>query len=561
MVKKVPPSEVEFPRGDRPDSYAPHNQDALSVAPGSSLVWALRGIPYTASTAAADVIDNSIAAGAQNVWILNRSAQDPMDSFIAFVDDGHGMTEAELHKAMIHGSSDPRRDREAGDFGRFGLGLKTASLSQGKRLTVWSKKSGHKAAIRQWDLDLQGEEGWVLFSQPQRAAERLALEEVQRLSGITSKSSGTIVLWSSLDVLLETDRTHEEPASEKDEGLPIHVRLMNRKVTEIIEHSESAFHRFLGPIEGRPKRLTLARIFEDGSVHKCTPWDPFLQGKAHLNIPVERPPQQKVLRGQPGEATLQPVILPHESNVPAETFASLALSNRNLNSLQGFYVYREERLIVAGDWLGLYPPEIHYSLGRIAIFLSNDKNSDKVWSIKVNKDSVQIPDAARQELVRIAKSTRKRSNDVFRRSGQTRGQRTDISKTLVPLWVQKRVDLDGERFLQFKINRTHPLVKLVVKEPQRLGALLSAIEGGMPYEAIKNLMSDGDKFSEESDPTVALSHLKEVIEVLADEEEKPCDTLTRIAKDVAPYNSTAFAVAVGLLRAELGCKTPRRTAE
>ena len=561
MLKKSLSTDSQVPRNDARNSHAPHNPDALSVAPGSSLVWALRGIPYTASTAAADVIDNSIAAGAQNVWILNRSAQDPMDSFIAFVDDGHGMTEAELHKAMIHGSSDPRRDREAGDFGRFGLGLKTASLSQGKRLTVWSKKSGHKASIRQWDLDLQGEEGWVLFSQPQRAAERLALEEVQRLSGITSKSSGTIVLWSSLDVLLETDRTHEEPASEKDEGLPIHVRLMNRKVTEIIEHSESAFHRFLGPIEGRPKRLTLARIFEDGSVHKCTPWDPFLQGKAHLNIPVERPPQQKVLRGQPGEATLQPVILPHESNVPAETFASLALSNRNLNSLQGFYVYREERLIVAGDWLGLYPPEIHYSLGRIAIFLSNDKNSDKVWSIKVNKDSVQIPDAARQELVRIAKSTRKRSNDVFRRSGQTRGQRTDISKTLVPLWVQKRVDLDGERFLQFKLNRTHPLVKLVVKEPQRLGALLSAIEGGMPYEAIKNLMSDGDKFSEESDPTVALSHLKEVIEVLADEDEKPCDTLTRIAKDVAPYNSTAFAVAVGLLRAELGCKTPRRTAE
>jgi hypothetical protein len=83
----------------------------------------------------------------------------------------------------------------------------------------------------------------------------------------------------------------------------------------------------------------------------------------------------------------------------------------------------------------------------------------------------------------------------------------------------------------------------------------------MPYEAIKNLMSDGDKFSEESDPTVALSHLKEVIEVLADEDEKPCDTLTRIAKDVAPYNSTAFAVAVGLLRAELGCKTPRRATE
>ena len=126
--------------------YGQGNPDAIRVAPGSSLVWALRGIPYTASTAAADVIDNSIAARAKHIWILSHSAHEPMDSYIAFVDDGHGMSEGELHKAMIHGSKDPRMDRGEGDFGRFGLGLKTASLSQGKRLTVWSKRHGKRIA-------------------------------------------------------------------------------------------------------------------------------------------------------------------------------------------------------------------------------------------------------------------------------------------------------------------------------------------------------------------------------------------------------------------------------
>ena len=548
MVNKVPPAtEDEWP------------EDELPLEPGGDLLWSLRGMPYTAATAAADVIDNSIAARAQNVWIINHSAANPLDSYIAFVDDGHGMSEAELHEAMNFGSRDPRSDRAKGDLGRFGLGLKTASLSQGTRLTVWSKKAGHDAAIRQMDLEKQRKRGMAVSRRAQRESDQSALEDAGRLSGISSKSSGTIVLWSGLDVLLEVDREETVAPDQGGEGLPSHVRLMNKKVTEIIEHAQCVFHRFLGPIGSQPKRLTLTRVFDDGTVHRCVAWDPFLNSKAHKDFPVERPPQQEVLRGKPGNATVQPVILPHESGVPVETLASLSLSNRSMNSLQGFYVYREERLIVVGDWLRLYPPEIHYSLGRIALFLGNDKESDKVWSIKVNKDSVEIPDAARQELLRIAKSTRKRSNDVFRRTGQERNKGTEGSKTAVPLWNQRRVDLEGERFLQFKINRSHPLIKAIAKEPQRLGTLLSAIEGSIPYDAIRNLMTDGDKLSEASDPAVALAHLKDVIQMLATEDEKPCDTLHRLSKDVAPYSGAAFAVAVGLLQAELGCKRPRKT--
>jgi hypothetical protein len=541
--------------------YGQGNPDAIRVAPGSSLVWALRGIPYTASTAAADVIDNSIAARAKHIWILSHSAQEPMDSYIAFVDDGHGMSESELHKAMIHGSKDPRMDRGEGDFGRFGLGLKTASLSQGKRLTVWSKLHGQQGSVRQWDLDLQGEDDWTLFSTPQRPAERDALDAIKQLTKIDQKQSGTIVLWSCLDVLLESDREFNREQIENQESLPLHEIIMNKKVTELVEHAAIAFHRFLGPIEHHTTRLKIARMYENGSVHELTPWDPFLQGKEHDRLPVERPPQQRVLREEPGEAIIQPVILPHESNVPVETWTALAGGPKGMNSRQGFYVYRLERLIVAGDWLGLYAPEIHYSLGRIAIFLDNNSASDKAWSIKVNKESVQIPAAAQRELVKIAKSTRKRSNDVFRRVGQVRGSKGEAAKTRVPLWAQKRIDLDGERMLQFKINRNHPLIKVVAKDSTKLGSLLSALESGVPYDSIKNLMSDGERLTEAPDPVVALSHLREVVESLGGEGVTPCDTLLTVSRDIAPYNGPAFAVAVGLLRAELGCKIPKRILE
>jgi hypothetical protein len=213
---------------------------------------------------------------------------------------------------------------------------------------------------------------------------------------------------------------------------------------------------------------------------------------------------------------------------------------------------------VIGDWLGLYAPEIHYQLGRIALFLGNDKESDSAWSIKINKDSVQIPNAARQEIERIAKSTRKRSNDVFRRVGRVRSRSSEVSKTTVQIWIQRRVDLDGKRHLQMKLNRMHPLIKAASKDTRNLGALLSAVEGGLPYEEIQVLLSDGEKLSAESDPVVALGLLKEAVDIMAEESESPCDTLLRISKDLAPYNSESFHVAVGLLRAELGCKPTKR---
>jgi len=531
---------------------------------GGFFEWSLRGIPYTAATAAADIIDNSIAALAKNIWVVNRAAANPMESYVAFADDGHGMSDVELRRAMLYGSNDPRADRGAGDLGRFGLGMKTASLSQGLCLTVWSKKSGHAPAVRQFDLESQTAESRGIDTEPQRLTEREALNDVLRKTGLEAKDSGTVVLWSGLDVMLELGKDSanlglvDADSDRAGDELPIHVRLMNKRVTEILEHAQCVFHRFLAPIDGRPKRLTISRVFDDGSMHRCAAWDPFLQGKQHENIPVERPPQQKVLRGKAGEATVQPVILPHESNVPVDTFASLRLSNRNMNSLQGFYVYRQERLIVIGDWLGLYAPEIHYQLGRIALFLGNDKESDSAWSIKINKDSVQIPNAARQEIERIAKSTRKRSNDVFRRVGRVRSRSSEASKTTVQIWIQRRVDLDGKRHLQMKLNRMHPLIKAASKDSRNLGALLSAVEGGLPYEEIQVLLSDGEKLSTESDPAVALGLLKEAVEIMADDGESPCDTLLRVSKDLAPYNSESFHVAVGLLRAELGCKPAKR---
>ena len=120
------------------------------VAP--MLMQSLRAVGYTASAAVADLIDNSIAADARRVEIRFTSMP---EASVVIVDDGTGLDESALVSAMRFGSSDPRAERTGTDPGRFGLGLKTASLSQCRRLTVASLRDGC-LALAVWVLTVWG---------------------------------------------------------------------------------------------------------------------------------------------------------------------------------------------------------------------------------------------------------------------------------------------------------------------------------------------------------------------------------------------------------------------
>jgi hypothetical protein len=116
------------------------------------MVESLRGFGYSTATAIADIVDNSISAGARNVWITFTYGGSA--SIISILDDGHGMSAEELLRAMTLGGISPLLQRSATDLGRFGLGLKTASFSQCRCLTVASRRSGHvSTSTRRWDLD------------------------------------------------------------------------------------------------------------------------------------------------------------------------------------------------------------------------------------------------------------------------------------------------------------------------------------------------------------------------------------------------------------------------
>lgn len=417
--------------------------------PGAvELFESLRAFGYDLPTALADIVDNSISASATNVWIDMIWAGEA--SRIVIRDDGLGMTEERLVQAMRPGSANPLTTRSLDDLGRFGLGLKTASVSQCRRLTVLTKQSAQQPACRCWDLDYIASTGtgeWRLLKG------RSLLDEADHRR-LDQQTAGTVVFWDTLDQLVGA-------SSEGD----VAQRHFRARADAVRDHLAMVFHRFM---RGRSK----LRIHLNGRA--IEPWDPFLE-----DVETTEPMGLERL-GTSGEVEIKPFILPHHSKITADQHARAA-GPYGWNAQQGFYVYRNRRLLVAGDWLDLgIQKEEHYKLARIRVDLPNSE--DLAWQIDVKKSLARPPSQLRGDLLRIARAARGRAARIYRHRGRVLQRK--VSDETVFLW--KHVQKHGKTF--YKISREHPLVKqlLLAAGPDRaaLRALLVLIEQTIPAPLI-----------------------------------------------------------------------------
>ena len=160
-----------------------------------SVMESTRSLGYSFHDAVADIVDNSISAGAMNVDVM--CDYDCPIPFLSIFDDGCGMSDAELRKAMTYGSKNPLYERDKGDLGRFGLGLKVASLSQCSKLTVVSKKEGAIHCYC-WDLDIiHSENQWSVLVVDPSEIDGMQIEKIHNVS------NGTLVIWQNFDVLMK----------------------------------------------------------------------------------------------------------------------------------------------------------------------------------------------------------------------------------------------------------------------------------------------------------------------------------------------------------------------
>lgn len=443
-----------------------------------ALIEALRGLGYSLSTALADIIDNSIAAGATNIWLDFHWAGS--ESCITCLDNGSGMSAEQLDKAMRLGERNPLEERSVTDLGRFGLGLKTASFSQCRRVSVAALSVEGMSSLR-WDLDYlaqQEDDGWYLLEGMHPGSE----EHLEKLKAL---GRGTLVLWEIMDRIVTDGSTVQDFLN--------HADLVER-------HLGMVFHRFL---EGSKPRL---RILINGEPVKA--WDPFMTGHPSkpYNPPVFKHPTH---RGVEAECH----VLPHKDRLTEEEFERLA-GPGGWTAQQGFYVYRNERLLVAGSWLGLgsgrsWTKDEAHRLARIRLDIPNSVDAD--WKIDIRKSSARPPVYLRAWLVRLAEATRGRARRAFAHRGRPSLVR---GKEVFEAWKVERL-ADGMRY---RIDDGHPAVRAVLDEAGMLlpqvKAMLRVIEETVPVQRIWIDTAENKDTPSTGFEKVAIEEVSEVLRVM-----------------------------------------------
>lgn len=456
----------------------------ISLPPdAASLMWSTRAIGYTTPAAVADLIDNSISAEASNIYIKYLPGA---NGYVSILDDGKGMSSSDLILAMKYGSSSPFAERLDSDLGRFGLGLKTASLSQCRKLTVASKKNNSICAYS-WDLDyiLSSETGsWDLLELDNN--EILLLPQIERLSNL---NEGTLVVWNNLDRMCAGDE-------DKETGF-------KKRIKEVEEHLSLTFHRFL---QGEPglKKLSIY-----SNEIQLEPADPFYISRS------DEKPSEKILipytdnhgANKKAQVIVTPYILPFPDSISQEELDRLG-GKEGLIKNQGFYVYRNKRLIVAASWFRLARKTDLSKLCRIRVDMPSVL--DELWTIDVKKSMALPPEAVLRDLRRIVVPSMNSGKKKYRFRATN-----ETKRDYTPLWISG----ESRKGIIYSINPEYPLLKQIYEEspnPNKIKVLIRLIEQNIPVNTIHSDFYDDKKYAFE-DVDEAFENVKQNIRELLSE--------------------------------------------
>jgi len=412
----------------------------------SSLSESMRDLGYSLQTAVADIIDNSISAKATEIDVLCSLASD--NPALCIIDNGTGMTENGLLLALKHGAINPKTERSPTDLGRFGLGLKTASFSQCRQLTVVTRQGGNISAA-QWDLDIVDErDDWIVS-----ILDDLEVSEFEFIEKLPL--SGTMVVWRKLDRLFE-----DMSGTRRDE-------MVNEKLSLVERHLALVFHRFL---TGEFRQYGKITIRING--HEIIPFDPFCRA----NKATQLMPEEKIVVDG-GVVKIQPYVLPHHSKLSAAEY-DFYQDRSDFISNQGAYVYRNGRLMAWGDWFRLVPKGEATKLSRVQIDFPN--SLDESWTIDIKKSRARPPQAVRARLSQIIAKITSSSTRVHRGRGKKL-----FDEVAAPLW--ERYADQGQ--VRYAVNMKHPLIESIVaglsaEHVEILSTLLEVLASSLPIEMI-----------------------------------------------------------------------------
>ena len=451
------------------------------------LLSSLRSMGYTEETAIADIIDNSITAGATRIninfeWKNQR---------IVISDNGEGMGEQELLNAMKIGSANPNLVRSENDLGRFGLGMKTASFSVGKRLIVATKVE-QKISNACWDLDeVEKQNAWKIIILDEKDSTYSVCKEI-----LEQLNSGTIVVIQQLDKIIDNNNL------EKSKNKYYHI------IKKVKRHVSLVFHRFIEE-DG-------LQIFVNGNLIEA--WNPFVIN----NSATQELSSEEYYEGDKC-ISIQPYVLPHKTKFSSIEEYKNAGGIKGWYQHQGFYIYRNRRLLVYGTWFGVLKKEIAFNLARIKIDINADSDFD--WKIDIKKSKATPPVYIEELIEKIAYLTTERSACVYNSRGTYRkNSKNNMNVNLSSVWEQRK-SANGK--YSFKLNKKHPLlfeVENTLKENEKevLQAYLSLVENLSPVMlsgVVDTIHSDKGKFEQiKKEYEKEILHLKRLIGIFKKQE-------------------------------------------
>lgn len=410
--------------------------------PAKALISGLRAIGYNFSTAVADIIDNSISACASEVRIFS----DPLAKipYFCILDNGCGMNSAELDNAMLPGSDRTAKEESKIELGRFGLGLKSASLSQCREFTVASKKFGKFRAMS-FDMDIIETENRLMLKQLNDDE----IIELPHIDQLKKYESGTLVIWTKFDKIEELAKNFEDS--------------FRTVVAESKKHVELVFHRFYNSV---------GIFYNEKRIERR---DPFLIG----SVGRQQTGRTSVIPIDDSVITVIPYTLPFANALTTEEKALLG-NPKSIYDEQGFYLYRNERLISWGSWMHMGVRSELNKLARIQVDIPS--SLDSVWMLDVKKSSAKIPDKIKDRIKMAVEDS------IIRSKRTTKFPGTKEQSAENKIW--DRIN-EHEGKIRYQINRDSPAIVALKEalgnnENKLLEIVLSQIECYLPKYTISD---------------------------------------------------------------------------
>lgn len=412
------------------------------------LINSMRSIGYSFETAVSDIIDNSISANATNIEVIFPNSND--EEYICICDNGCGMSYNELFDAMKYGSTNKFFNRNNQDLGRFGLGLKTSSFSQCRKLTVISKKDSIYSGFT-WDLDYLLDNNSSKWTIQEHSLEELI--KMPNFDFLKNICSGTIVIWQNFDIIKKSSKK------------PIFMELTKYQ-KKLETHLSLIFHRFLS------KGITI-KI----NNYSLIPLDPFLENHNKTTVKNEITLNIEDNHNIERKITIQPYILPYQKYMSEKDFFK-AGGKEKYTSMQGFYIYRNERLIIYGTWFNRPKSELS-KYARIRVDIPN--TLDDIWEIDIKKQRAKIPSSIEHKLNNVI-------NDVIgssKRVQSYRGRKINANPNIEYIWQRKEV----RGGFEYSLNRDTQLFSILKNSLDsdtwsKIDKIFCEIEKNLPYHQI-----------------------------------------------------------------------------